>query len=37
MQIGYVRVYAAIILAGALIIVAYFAYNGVHVVQFLTK
>jgi NADH-quinone oxidoreductase subunit L len=37
MQIGFVRVYAAIILAGAIIIVAYFAYNGAHVVQFLTK
>jgi NADH-quinone oxidoreductase subunit L len=37
MQIGFVRVYAAIILAGAIIIVGYFAYNGAHVVQFLTK
>ncbi len=37
MQIGFVRVYAAIILAGAIIILAYFAYNGAHVVQFLTK
>ncbi|HMJ25844.1 MAG TPA: NADH-quinone oxidoreductase subunit L [Pyrinomonadaceae bacterium] len=37
MQIGFVRVYAAIILAGAIIIVAYFAYNGAHVVQLLTK
>jgi len=37
MQIGFVRVYAAIILAGAIIIVGYFAYNGAHVLQFLTK
>jgi NADH-quinone oxidoreductase subunit L len=37
MQIGFVRVYAAIILVGAIIIVGYFAYNGAHVVQFLTK
>ena len=37
MQIGFVRVYAAIILAGAIIIVGYFAYNGANVLQFLTK
>jgi NADH-quinone oxidoreductase subunit L len=37
MQIGFVRVYAAIILAGAIIIIGYFAYNGAHVLQFLTK
>jgi NADH-quinone oxidoreductase subunit L len=37
MQIGFVRVYAAIILAGAIIIVGYFAYNGAHVLQFLTR
>jgi NADH-quinone oxidoreductase subunit L len=37
MQIGFVRVYAAIILAGAIIIVGYFAYNGAHVLQFLGK
>jgi NADH-quinone oxidoreductase subunit L len=35
MQIGFVRVYAAILLAGAVIIVAYFAYNGAHVLQLL--
>ena len=37
MQIGFVRVYAAIILAGAIIIVGYFAYNGAHALRFLTK
>jgi NADH-quinone oxidoreductase subunit L len=37
MQSGFVRVYAAIILAGAIIIVGYFAYNGAHVLQFLTR
>jgi NADH-quinone oxidoreductase subunit L len=37
MQIGFVRVYAAIILAGAIIIIGYFAYNGAHVLQFLTR
>jgi NADH-quinone oxidoreductase subunit L len=37
MQIGFVRVYAAIILTGAIIIVGYFAYNGAHVLQFLTR
>lgn len=37
MQIGFVRVYAAILLAGAIIIVGYFAYNGAHVLQFLTR
>jgi NADH-quinone oxidoreductase subunit L len=37
MQVGFVRVYAAILLAGAVIIVAYFAYNGAHVLQLLTR
>jgi NADH-quinone oxidoreductase subunit L len=37
LQIGFVRVYAAIILFGAIIIVGYFAYNGAHVLQFLTR
>ena len=37
LQIGFVRVYAAIILVGAIIIVGYFAYNGAQVLQFLTK
>jgi NADH-quinone oxidoreductase subunit L len=37
MQIGFVRVYAAIILAGAIVIIGYFAYNGAHVLQFLTR
>jgi NADH-quinone oxidoreductase subunit L len=37
MQIGFVRGYAAIILAGALIIIGYFAYNGAHVLRFLVK
>jgi NADH-quinone oxidoreductase subunit L len=37
LQIGFVRVYAAIILVGAIIIIGYFAYNGAHVLQFLTK
>jgi NADH-quinone oxidoreductase subunit L len=37
MQIGFVRVYAAILLAGAVIIIAYFAYNGAHVLQLLTR
>jgi NADH-quinone oxidoreductase subunit L len=35
MQIGFVRAYAAIILAGAIIIIGYFAYNGAHVLRFL--
>jgi len=37
MQTGFVRGYAAIILAGALIIIGYFAYNGAHVLRFLTR
>jgi NADH-quinone oxidoreductase subunit L len=37
MQIGFVRGYAAIILAGALIIIGYFAYSGAHVLRFLTR
>ena len=37
MQIGFVRAYAAIILAGALIIIGYFAYNGAHVLRFLVR
>lgn len=37
MQIGYVRGYAAIILAGALIIIGYFAYSGAHVLRFLVR
>jgi NADH-quinone oxidoreductase subunit L len=37
MQIGFVRSYAAIILAGALIIIGYFAYSGAHVLRFLVK
>jgi NADH-quinone oxidoreductase subunit L len=37
MQIGFVRGYAAIILAGALIIIGYFAYSGAHVLRFLVK
>lgn len=37
LQIGFVRGYAAIILAGALIIIGYFAYNGVHVLRFLIR
>jgi hypothetical protein len=36
-MIGFVRVYAAILLAGAVIIIAYFAYNGAHVLQLLTR
>ena len=35
MQIGFVRGYAAIILAGALIIIGYFAYSGVRVLRLL--
>jgi NADH-quinone oxidoreductase subunit L len=34
-QIGFVRAYAAIILAGAIIVIGYFAYNGAHVLRFL--
>jgi NADH-quinone oxidoreductase subunit L len=37
MQIGFVRGYAAIILAGALIIIGYFAYNGAHVLRLLVR
>ncbi len=37
MQIGFARGYAAIILAGAIIIIGYFAYNGAHVLRFLTR
>ncbi|MFS8086077.1 MAG: NADH-quinone oxidoreductase subunit L, partial [Acidobacteriota bacterium] len=37
MQLGFVRAYAAIILAGALIIIGYFAYSGAHVLRFLVK
>ena len=37
MQIGFVRGYAAIILAGALIIIGYFAYSGAHVLRFLVR
>jgi NADH-quinone oxidoreductase subunit L len=37
MQIGFVRGYAAIILAGALIIIGYFAYAGAHALRFLVK
>ena len=37
LQIGFVRGYAAIILAGALIIIGYFAYNGAHVLRFVVR
>ena len=37
MQIGFVRGYAAIILAGALIIIGYFAYSGASALRFLVK
>ena len=37
MQFGYVRGYAAIILAGALIIIGYFAYSGAYVLRFLVR
>jgi len=37
MQIGFVRSYAAIILAGALIIIGYFAYSGAHVLRFFMR
>jgi NADH-quinone oxidoreductase subunit L len=37
MQIGFVRGYAAIILAGALILVGYFAYSGAHVLRVLVR
>jgi NADH-quinone oxidoreductase subunit L len=35
LQIGFVRAYAAVILAGAIIIIGYFAYNGAQVLRFL--
>ena len=37
MQVGFVRGYAAIILAGALIIIGYFAYAGANVLKSLVK
>jgi len=37
MQIGFVRGYAAIILAGALIIIGYFAYAGANALKLLVK
>src|SRR5262249_5997979 len=37
MQIGFVRGYAAIILAGALIIIGYFAYAGANVLRILMR
>jgi NADH-quinone oxidoreductase subunit L len=37
MQFGFVRGYAAIILAGALIIIGYFAYSGAQVLRFLVR
>jgi NADH-quinone oxidoreductase subunit L len=37
LQIGFVRAYAAIILAGALIIIGYFAYNGAQVLRFVVR
>ncbi len=37
LQIGFVRGYAAIILAGALIIIGYFAYSGANVLRFLVR
>ena len=37
MQIGFVRGYAAIILAGALILVGYFAYSGAHLLRVLVR
>jgi NADH-quinone oxidoreductase subunit L len=37
MQLGFVRGYAAIMLAGALIIIGYFAYNGVGVLRYLIR
>jgi NADH-quinone oxidoreductase subunit L len=37
LQIGFVRGYAAIILAGAIIVIGYFAYNGAHVLRFLVR
>jgi NADH-quinone oxidoreductase subunit L len=37
MQIGFLRSYAAMILAGALIIIGYFAYTGAHALRFLMR
>jgi NADH-quinone oxidoreductase subunit L len=37
MQYGFTRGYAAIILAGAVIIIGYFAYNGAQVLKFLIR
>ena len=37
MQIGFVRGYVAIILAGALIIIGYFAYTGASALKFLVR
>ena len=37
LQLGFVRGYAAIILAGALIVIGYFAYNGASVLRFLGR
>jgi len=37
MQMGFLRGYAAIILAGALIIIGYFAYSGASVLKFLVR
>jgi len=37
MQMGFVRGYAAIILAGALLIIGYFAYSGASVLRFLVR
>ena len=37
LQLGFVRGYAAIILAGALIIIGYFAYSGAHVLRYLIR
>ena len=37
MQMGFVRGYAAIILAGALIIIGYFAYSGASLLRFLVR
>jgi NADH-quinone oxidoreductase subunit L len=35
LQVGFVRGYAAIILAGAIIVIGYFAYNGAEALRFL--
>jgi NADH-quinone oxidoreductase subunit L len=37
LQIGFVRGYAAIILAGALIVIGYFAYSGAHALRLLVR